>query len=95
MFMFPTNATTLILGRRLIASEHNLSLYCPLDVHKRQAHTVPVELEIASLGLGLLVEQVENLDKLDTVDFLIFPTLDLDHAEKRVDFAKMCKDLFR
>jgi hypothetical protein len=95
MFIYTTNATTLILGRRLIANEHNLSLYSPLDVHKRQAHTVPLELEIASLGLGLVIEPVENLNKLNTVDFLIFPTLDVDYAEKRMEFGTMCKDIFR
>ena len=93
--MYPTNATTLILGRRLISSDHRLSLFCPTDVHKRLAHTIPADLEIAALGLGISVEEVDTFNNLASVDFLIFPTLDVLHENKRSDFGKMCNDLFR
>ena len=38
---------------------------------------------------------MENLDSLNTVDFLIFPTLDIDPSEKRENLATMIKDLFQ
>ena len=31
--MFPLNATSLILGRQLIRADHNISLYCPEEIH--------------------------------------------------------------
>ena len=95
MIMYPTNSTALVLGRRLISNDHNISFYSPLDVHKRLAHTSPVDLEIAAMGMGVAINQVEDLKSLKEVDFLIYPTLDLDHLEKREDYAKMCLDLFR
>ena len=81
MIMYPSNSAVLVLGRRLISNEHNISFYSPLDVHKRLAHTIPVDLEIAAMGLGVDVNQVEDLKSLKDVDFLIYPTLDLDHME--------------
>ena len=95
MIMYPANSTVIMLGRRLLSNEHNISFYSPLDVHKRLAHTIPVDLEIAAMGLGVLVNQVEDLKSLKEVDFLIYPTLDLDPLEKREDYAKTCLDLFR
>jgi hypothetical protein len=93
--MFPSNATSLILGRRLINAEHNLALYCPNEVHTRQAATIPDDLRIASLGLGITVEVKDTLDNLDTIDFLLFPTLDMLPHNKRSEFGQMCQDLFR
>ena len=93
--MYPNNATSLILGRRLISIEHQLSLVCPKEVHKRMAHTIPADLKIATLGIGITVEEVDMFDKFDSVDFLIFPTLDVLPESKRSDFGKMCNDLFR
>ena len=95
MLMYPTNATSLILGRRLISSDHHLSLFCPSEVHKCLAHTITADLEIAALGLGITVEEVDTLTNLESVDFLIFPTLDVLYENKRSDFGKMCNDLFR
>ena len=95
MIMYPANSTVIMLGRRLLSNEHNISFYSPLDVHKRLAHTIPVDLEIAAMGLGVLVNQVEDLKSLKEVDFLIYPTLDLDPLEKREDYAKTGLDLFR
>ena len=93
--MYPTSATSLILGRKLIADDHNISFFCPSDVHRRQANTIHVDLKIAALGLASQVEEVDNLDNLINADFVIFPALDVDHSEKREIFAKMMKDLFQ
>ena len=93
--MYPTSATSLILGRKLIANDHDLSFFCPSDVHRRQANTTQVDLKIAALGLLSSVEDVDNLENLSDADFVIFPALDVDHAEKREIFAKMMKDLFQ
>ena len=93
--MYPTNATSLILGRKLISSEHNLYLYCPLDVHKRQAQTIPDDLRIAALGLPNQVEVLESLEKLSAMHVVLFPTLDVLPANKRLDFGKTCHQLFQ
>ena len=93
--MYPSNATALILGKQLLANDHDLSLFCPADLHTRQACTTPYELGVTAVGLGRNSSLVETLDTLDTADFIIFPTLDVDHAERREIFAKMIKDLFQ
>ena len=93
--MFPLNATALMLGRRLIHADHNLSLYCPEEIHKKLAHTIPADLEMEALALTNVVKEVDTLEDLKLNDFVIFPTLDLDPTEPRSDFALMCKDLFR
>lgn len=93
--MYPSSATSLILGRKLIANDHNLSFFCPAAVHRQQANTIQVDLKIAALGLASCVDEVENLENLCDADFVIFPALDVDHAEKREIFAKMMKDLFQ
>ena len=93
--MYPTNATALILGKQLLANDHDLSLFCPSELHTRQACTTPYELGVISVGLGRNCSLVETLDTLDTADFIIFPTLDVDHAERREIFARMIKDCFQ
>ena len=95
MIMFPINATALIMGRRLIHDDHNLSLYCPEEVHRRLAHTISADLAIEALGTTSVVKEVDTVDDLQISNFVIFPTLDLDPAELRIDFALMCSDLFR
>ena len=93
--MYPCNATALILGRHLLTSGHDISLFCPTDLHLRQALTMPVELGFLARSLGRSCNLMENLDSLNTVDFLIFPTLDIDPSEKRENLATMIKDLFQ
>ena len=95
MIMYPMNATALILGKRLINEEHSISLYCPTEVHKRLAHTISADLEVEALGMSSVVEEVATLDNLELNNFVIFPTIDLDPAAARTDFAFMCADLFR
>ena len=93
--MYPYNATAVMLGRQLLSNGHDLSLFCPSDLHKRQALTTPYELSVIARGFSRSSRLVEDLDTLDTADFIIFPTLDVDHAEKREIFAMMMKDLFQ
>ena len=94
--MYPTSATCLMMGRRLLSDlDHDVSLYCPNETHLRQAGTVPTDLRLASLGLGTNVHIVENLDSLDTMDFILFPTLDVLPFNTRAQYAQMCRSLFR
>ena len=58
--MYPNNSTSLILGRSLLREEHDIYLYCPNEGTKRLAHTYPLELQIASLGLDVNVIVVET-----------------------------------
>lgn len=95
MIMFPCNPTSLILGRRLISAEHNIYLYSPNEVHARQAATIPSDLQIAALGLGMTVDVKKTLDTLKEVDLVIFPTLDMLPSTKRSEFGQMCQTLFR
>ena len=90
--MYPTNATTLLLGKKLISSDHDLTFFCPSELHIRQACTMPFELAVFAGTMGRSTHLVQNLDTLHTADFIIFPTLDIDYAEKRENFSKMIKD---
>ena len=92
--MYPNNNTSLILGKYLFREDHNLFLYCPHDIHTRMAHTVPFDLDIASIGLTSNVQTVDKLDHLAEMDFIVFPTLDVLPQKKRVDFADTLEDLF-
>eukprot|EP00092_Neocalanus_flemingeri_P101824 GFUD01130185.1.p1 GENE.GFUD01130185.1~~GFUD01130185.1.p1 ORF type:complete len:280 (-),score=16.46 GFUD01130185.1:62-901(-) len=95
IIMYPMNATSLILGRKLLSNDHNLSLYCPEDVHKRQVNTISNDLKISALGLMNTVEEVDTLEKFPTADLVIFPTLECLPQSSRSDFGKMCRNLFR
>ena len=95
IIMYPTNATSLILGRKLISEEHDIYLYTPGDIHKRQAQTTPDELQLASLGLKSSVKVLENLEKMGMMNNVIFPTLDVVPDDKRTEFAKTCNELFK
>ena len=95
IIMFPTTPTSLILGKQLLAEDHNILLYCPNEVHRKQAGSIPDDLRIAALGLEVKVVVVANLDKFGDMDFILFPNLDLMPHEKRSDFALTCRDLFR
>ena len=93
--MFPTNPTSLMLGRRLLSSGHSLTLFCPTDVNVRQAATIPAELKIAANNHGSIVETRSTVDSIASGDFVIFPLLDLLPHNDRPSFAQMCQDLFR
>ena len=95
VIMYPTNVTSLILGRRLMVAGHDLALFCPEDVNLRQASTIPADLRIASLGIGSTVRVITSAEDLSSMDLVIFPLLDvLPHMERPV-FGKMLRDLFR
>ena len=95
MIMFPTNATSLILGRRLISEGYNLSLYCPNETHLQQAASIPTDLRVAALDAGVTVETKSAIDCFPSMQFIIFPTLDvLPHLDCPA-FGNICKDLFR
>ena len=93
--MYPNNTTSLILGRSLLREEHDIYLHCPSEATKRLAHTYPLELKIASLGLDMTVHEVDTLEELQNMDFIIFPTLDVLPDKKRADFANKLRQIFR
>ena len=93
--MFPTNPTSLILGRRLISEGYDLALYCPNDTHLSQATSIPTYLKIAALDAGTTVEIKSAIDCFPSMQFLIFPTLDVLPHLDRPAFANICQDLFR
>ena len=93
--MFPLSAASSHLGKQLLTNDYNVYLYVPNDVHVRQAGTLPVDLKIAALSLSVNVELVTTLDNLESMDFVIFPTLDVVPSDKRSDFLHMCRELFR
>ena len=95
MIMFPTSATSLILGKYLLSHNHNIYLYCPEELNLRQASSIPIDLKLAALNLENSVEIAETLDKTIIMDFIVFPNLDLMPCDVRSDFGCMCKDLFR
>ena len=94
-FMFPLNATALILGRQLIRTDHNLSLYCPEEIHRRLAHSISTDLSLEALGMTSVVTEVDTLDDIMNSNFVVFPTLDMDPSDTRRDFAALCQDSFR
>ena len=95
VIMFPGISTSLLIGKRLITSGHNLHLFCPNAVHLRMAGTVPADLKIAALEWGSTVHVVEDVYILQNMDFIIFPTLDVLPEKSRPDFGLMCRNLFR
>jgi hypothetical protein len=95
MLMFPHTSTSLILAGGLLREEHNITLYCPKEIHRRMAYTIPFDLRIAAQGLQSSVEQTESLDNVKEMDILVFPSLDVLPDKERHEFAKMCKKTFR
>ena len=95
MIFHPNSATSLLLGKGLLSEQHNLLLYFPREVHRRMAFTIPYDLRIEGLGLGVKVETVTDLQSIEQVDFLVFPFMDVLPEKKRVDFAKMCRTTIR
>ena len=93
--MYPTNATTLILGRQLLNNGHDISIFCPTSLLLRQACTMPLELAFLARSLGRNSSLIDNVDFFDKVDYLNFPTLNIDYTERRENLAAMVKDLFQ
>eukprot|EP00092_Neocalanus_flemingeri_P026176 GFUD01028373.1.p1 GENE.GFUD01028373.1~~GFUD01028373.1.p1 ORF type:complete len:281 (-),score=36.96 GFUD01028373.1:43-768(-) len=59
------------------------------------AGTVPLDLFLASLELRSDVFEVETLDTMDNMDYIVFPSIDLLPEKKRDDFGKKMRNLFR
>ena len=95
MIMIPTSTTSLILGKFLLSNDHSVYLYCPDEVNARLAGTIPNDLKIAALGLTCTVEVVKTLENLESMDFVVFPSLDVLPHDSRLNFADICRDLFR
>ena len=95
--MYPNNGTSLLLGRRLLTEDHHVSLYCPGDVHRRMAHTIPSDLRIANLSLTnrMNVKEIDSLENIKEFNNIIFPTTDVLQGKKRSDFGKLMGQLFR
>ena len=91
---YPCNATSLILGTLLFTEDHHVYLYCLKDIHSRLAHTTPLDLDLASIGLASEVRVLDTIDLLGQMDYVVFPTLDMIPTKKCVDFARTLKDLF-
>lgn len=95
MIMYPSATTGLLLGKRLVTSGHDLSLFCPNAVYLRLAGTVPSDLKIAALRMGTTVQVEEDFANIANMDFIIFPNIDFLPDMSRSDFAKMCQTHFR
>ena len=78
---YPNNSTSLILGRALLRDDHNVFLFCPSDTHRRLAHTIPLDLQYAAIGLQGTVTVIESAAELQQMDFVIFPALDCARQE--------------
>ena len=74
---------------------HTISLYCPRDVHRKMAFTIPCDLKLASLSLEETVEVVTTLEKVEEMEYLIFSTMDVLPERDRDIFAKMCQKTFK
>ena len=95
MIMFPMSSTSLILGKLLLSNDHSVYFYCPDNVSTSLAATIPVDLQIAALGLECTVEVVKTLEQLESMDFVVFPNLDILPHDSRSNFARICSNLFR
>ena len=95
MIMYPSVTTSLLLGKRLVTSGHDLSLFCPNAVYLRLAGTVPSDLKITALKMGTTVQVEEDITSIANMDFIIFPNVDFLPDMSRSEFAKMCQTHFR
>ena len=94
--MYPNSSTALIVGRRLLREEHSLTLYIPGQVHRRMANSIPLDLEIASVGLNdVSVKETADLSDIPTMDFIIFGSLDVCPDKTLAEFAHILAKLFR
>ena len=95
MIMHPLNTTALILGRRLIHADHDLSMNCPEDVHKWLVSTISADLAIEALGMTSEVNEVDTLENFQSFNYVVSPALDLAPSEARNVYALLCKGTFR
>ena len=95
MIAFPGIATSLLVGKRLVNSDHNVSLFCPNPVYQRMAGSVPSDLKIAALDTGSTVKVVDDLSSMKVMDFIIFPSIDFLPENSRSEFGSSCQTYFR
>ena len=92
VIMFPNSSTSVLLGKQITSDMANLSFYIPGDCHEQAAHTCLEEVKIESAGLGVQVEKMSSLDKMDTFDYVLFPSLYVNPRKSYADFAAMCRN---
>ena len=92
--MFPNSSTSLLLGKSLIGEVEKLSFFIPEGVHEQGAGTTCVDVMIAAAGLNIVVDKTHNYN-LENYNYVVFPSIDVQGKKSRVDFASMCKNLFR
>ena len=95
MIMYPSNGTSLLIGRRLVAEDFNVYFFCPSDVYVRAAGTIVNDLKISAVGLTVKVEMKQDVQSIEFMDMLIFPALDFLPDIPRAEFAQMTRALFR
>ena len=94
IIMFPNNSTSVLLGKSFIGEVEKLSFFIPEGVHEQGAGTCLLDVMIAASGLDVVVDKTDNYN-LENFNFVVFPSLDVQPKKSRVDFAAMCKNLFR
>lgn len=95
MILFPHTATSLLLAGGLLREEHDITLYCPREIHRKMAYTIPLDLQFGALGLQCTVVQTETLETVEEMDMVVCPSLDVLPEKDRRDFAKLCNRTFR
>ena len=73
-----------------------MTLYIRRNIHQRMAHTIPTDLEIASIGIsGASVTETADITDLASMDFIIFKSMDVLPKKSRSTFANIMGNLFR
>ena len=95
MVMYPSVTAGLTLGKSLITSGHNLTLFCPNPVYLELAGSAPSELKLVAHENRSSVQIVEDLTHVEGMDFVIFPNLDFEPDKSRSEFGRLCRENFR
>ena len=95
VIMFPNSSTAVLLGKTVTSELANLAFFVPGDIHERAANTCYEEVKMQCAGLDVTVEKVATLQSMSTMDYIIFPSLDVNTRKSRADFSVMCRNLFR
>ena len=69
--------------------------YCPDEIHRSMAGTIPDELTIECQKLSKEISVVRNLNEVQEIDYIVFPLLDLLPYKERSFYASMCRNIFR
>ena len=68
MIMFPCNSTSLILGKMF---KGDVWFYCPDEIHRSMAGTIPDELTIECQKLSKEISVVRNLNEVQEIDYIV------------------------